>query len=396
MRVLVVHNNYREPGGETAVYHAETALLLQHAHTVSTWRRDSVEIDGYNQVQKAALIINTLYNNRTYRELKAFIRTKRPDVAHVHNVFPLLSPSVYRALHDAGLPIVQTIHNFRLLCPNGLFYTNGQVCERCKTGNTSHAVRYKCFRNSRVLSAIYALSIGLHRRWGTFGLIDHFIALTEFSAHKFVESGLTTADKITILGNFLPDPLPAPGSFEKREPYIAYLGRLSIEKGVYILLDAITGIPGLGLKIAGDGPQAETLQTKARQKDIGGIEFLGYVAGENKRDLLTHAMATIVPSVWYENFPVAVLESLAVGTPIVASNLGCLPFIVAEGKNGRLFRPGDIQDLHEKLTWLAEHPAELLRMGQCGRQTVETKYSAGVHYQALISIYKQLRNKHMM
>jgi glycosyltransferase involved in cell wall biosynthesis len=389
MKVLVVHNNYREPGGEMVVYQAEKELLSQRGQTVLTWWRDNAEIAGYKPKQKAAFLVNTLYNRQTYRELSAFVRTERPDVAHVHNVFPLLSPAVYRVLHDSGVPIVQTVHNFRLLCPNGLFYTHGQVCERCKSGNTLHAVRFKCYRNSHLFSALYALSIGLHRRWGTFGFIDHFITLTEFTAQKLVESGLTTADKITVLGNFLPEPLPDPGSFEKREPYVVYLGRLSPEKGVNILLDAITSLSDLGLKIAGDGPQVESLRIMAHQRGLERVEFLGFVAGERKWDLLRNGTATIVPSVCYENFPFSVLESLAVGTPVVASNLGSLPYVVAEGKSGRLFRPGDSQDLREKLTWLAQQPAEALRMGQYGRQTVELKYSAEAHYKALVNVYTE-------
>ena len=390
MRILVVHNNYKEPGGETVIFGLETALLQQNGDTVLTWQRDSIEIDGYTLTQKAAFLINTLYNRHTYREIRAYIRTESLAVAHVHNVFPLISPSVYRALHDSGVPIVQSIHNFRFLCPNGLFYTHGQVCERCKSGNTLHAVRFKCYRNSRVLSALYALSIGLHRRWGTFGLIDHFIANTEFSAQKLVESRLTSRDKITVLGNFLPEPLPSPGSFEKREPYVVFLGRLSSEKGVDILLDAMVGLPEIGLKIAGDGPQASTLRIKAQQRRLERVEFPGYVAGEKKLDLLRNGMAIVVPSVWYESFPLTVLESLAVGTPVVASNCGNLPYIIADGKNGLLFSPGDSRDLHEKLHWLAQHPAEKLRMGQFGRQVVESKYSANMHYETQTAIYTRL------
>jgi glycosyltransferase involved in cell wall biosynthesis len=241
------------------------------------------------------------------------------------------------------------------------------------------------------LSSLYAFTIGLHRRAGTFNLIDRFIALTEFTAQKLVESRLTTQDKISVLGNFLPDPLPAPGSFDKREPYVVYLGRLSPEKGVEILLDAVTGLPDLRVKIAGDGPQTGVLQTIARQRGLQQVEFLGGVAGDEKWELLRHATAVVVPSVWYEAFPFVVLESLAAGTPVVASNLGSLPYVVEDGKSGLLFRAGDNQDLQEKLAWLVLHPVEALRMGYYGRQIMENKNSAESHYDTLMEIYAEVK-----
>jgi glycosyltransferase involved in cell wall biosynthesis len=279
------------------------------------------------------------------------------------------------------------VHNFRFLCPNALFYTHGRICERCKYGNTLHAVQWKCYRQSYLLSGLYALTIGLHRRAGIFNLIDRFVVMTEFIAQKLIESGLTTRDKISVLGNFLPDPLPSPGSFEKREPYVVYLGRLSPEKGVEILLDAVTGLPDLRVKIAGDGPQIGALQAIARQRGLQQVEFLGRVVGEEKWGLLRHATAVVLPSVWYEAFPFVVLESLAAGTPVVASNLGSLPYVVEDGKSGLLFQAGDSQDLRAKLTWLIRHPSEALQMGRYGRQIVEKKYSAGIHYDRLMEIY---------
>jgi len=274
------------------------------------------------------------------------------------------------------------------MCPNGLFYTQGHLCELCKYGNTFHAVQWRCYRNSYTLSALYALTIGLHRLWGTFQMVDRFIALTEFTAQKLVESGLMTRDKVSVLGNFLLDPLPNPGSFEQREPYLVYLGRLSPEKGVDILIEAMSGLPYLTLKVLGLGPRAEALQALTRQLESHHMEFLGYVAGNEKWNLLRQAIATVVPSVCYETFSLTVLESLVVGTPIVASKLGSLPYIVQDGKSGLLFHPGDSQDLRQKLDWLATHPEEALAMGQYGRQVVERQHTAAAHYAALMEVYR--------
>jgi len=220
-------------------------------------------------------------------------------------------------------------------------------------------------------------------------MIDRFIVLTEFTAQKLVESGLTTADKITVLGNFLPDPLPAPGSFEYREPYIVYLGRLSPEKGVHVLLDALADVPEVALKIVGDGPQKEALQQTVQKRGLR-ADFLGYLTGEKKLEILRRATAVIVPSVWYEVFPVTVLESMATGTLVVASDIGGLPFVVEDGKSGVLFRAGDRQDLQRKLAWLFAHPQKALAMGYYARRVVEQRYTALVHYNALMEIYNSV------
>lgn len=392
MRILIIHNDYQQPGGETVAVNAQIALLRQRGHRVATYRRDNREIALYGIGRKIAFPIYALWSKRTFNEVRALVQRERPDLAHVHNVFPLISPAVYRALKSQGVPIAQTVHNFRFLCPNGLFYTHGQICERCKLGNTFHAARLRCYRQSYILSSLYALSIGLHRRWGTFGMIDCFIALTEFAAGKLLESGLTTQDKIFVLGNFLHDPLPETGSFEKREPYVVYLGRLSPEKGVQILLEAVDGLPNLKVKVAGDGPQAAALWEMTRKRGLHHVELLGQVTGEAKWQLLRGARAAIIPSISYENFPFAVLESLVVGTPVVASNLGSLPYIVQDGQNGLLFRPGDAQDLQEKLAWLVAHPEEALDMGCCARQMVEEEWKGDAHYGRLMGIYSEVVN----
>ncbi len=387
MKILIVHNQYRQHGGEQVAVEAQIALLRERGHKVILYMRDNAEIERNGIWQKATFPLETIFSWRTYREIQTLASSEKPDVAHIHNVFHRISPAVYRALKKTGVPIVQTVHNFRFLCPNALFYTHGQICERCKYGNTLYAVRWRCYRQSYILSALYALAIGLHRRWGTFDLIDRFIALSEFTAQKLIESGLAPRDKISVLGNFLPEPLPNPGSFEKRKPYIVYLGRLSTEKGVEILLEAIAGLPNLRAKIAGDGPQAESLQAIARQQSLHQVEFLGRVTGEEKWHLLRQALALVAPSVCYENLPFTVLESLAVGTPVVTSNLGGMSSVVYDGKNGLLFYPGKSQDLQQKLALLVAHPEEALAMGQLGRQIVEAKYSVRIYYEQLMSIY---------
>lgn len=386
--ILVVHNRYQQAGGERVAVEALLALLRQKGHRVTSYERDNAEIDSYGLPDKAVFIPNTIFSLRTYREVRELAARFKPDVAHIHNVFPLISPSVYKALADADIPIVQTLHNFRLLCPNALFYMHGHICERCIRGNTLRAILRRCYRESYSLSTLYAGVIGIHRLRGTWSLIDRFIALTEFTAQKLVDSGLTTPDRIRVLGNLLPDPLPAP-DFGPREPYLAYLGRLSPEKGVSTVIGALAHTTGLQLLVLGEGPHRGALERLASEQD-GHIEFRGHITGEEKWQILRHATATVVPSLCYENFPMAVLESYAVGTPVIASNRGSLPFTVGEGQTGLLFAPGDPSDLARAILELTDNPERARAMGKRAREMVEKRYSSQAHYEQLMSIYAEV------
>lgn len=390
MKILIVHNHYQQVGGEHVAIQVQMALLREYGHTLIPYMRESNEINQYGLIRKALFFPNTFFSRRTYREIRALVERERPDIAHVHNVFPLISPAAYHALHDAGVPIVQTLHNFRLMCSNALFYTHNQICERCKGGNTLHAIRLKCYRQSTLLSALYATTIGLHRRFGTWGLIDRFIALTEFTQQKMLESGLAPHHKIAVLGNTLTEPLPKPGSFEAREPYFVFLGRLSHEKGVDILLDAMQGIEGITLKILGSGPQRPQLEAQIERLGLRHVEFLDHIVGEEKWHILRQATALVLPSVCYEQFPFTALESLTVGTPVVASNIGGLPYIVDDGKTGLLFEAGNSNDLHNKLLWIIEHQQEALEMGRRGVQAARKRWSAMAHYDGLMKIYQDV------
>ncbi len=387
MKVLVVHNHYQQAGGERVAVEALTTLLRQHGHQVILHTEESSTIRDYGLLDRARLFPNAVFSWHSHRRLKELVDRERPDVAHVHNVFPLISPSAYVALGQAGVPIVQTVHNFRLMCPNGLFYTRGAVCERCKDGNTVHAVRLRCFRDSYALSALYAVAIGMHRRLGTFDRIDRYVALSPFSAAKLRESGVAGSDDVSVLGNYLPDPLPAAGP-RRRLPYVAYVGRLSPEKGVDTLLEAVPRVPGLGVRVLGDGPEAANLRALARRHPESSVEFLGHVVGTAKWDTIRNALAVVVPSRWYEHFPFALLEAMAVGTPVVASRLGSLASLVTPGENGLLFRPGDSADLAETLRDLVASPVRADAMGERARRTVEDRYTAGRHYEALLEIYR--------
>jgi len=390
MKILAIHNDYQINGGETAVFLAEIQLLKNAGHTVIPYVRNNDEIQKYDFFKKLAFFPNAIFSLKSYFELRRLVKNERPDIAHVHNVFPLISPSVYTALHHENVPIVQTVHNFRFLCPNGLFLTHGHLCERCKFGNTLHAAYLKCYRNSILLSLLYAVSIGLHRKLGTFNLTDRFIVLTEFTRNKFAEARFTPTEKISVLGNYLQLPLPEPLFTKPADGYIAYLGRLSEEKGISTLIEAVAGIEGLTLKIAGDGPQRNALQEMVKELRLERVEFVGQISGEDKWNFLRNAVGTIIPSKCHENFGLSILESMAVGTPVIGSNLGGIPHIIKDRQNGLIFDHSKPEDLKQKILWLLDSPDEAMMLAQRGRETIEKDYTSPGHYQQLIRIYETL------
>jgi glycosyltransferase involved in cell wall biosynthesis len=390
MKILLCHNFYQQPGGELVAVLALKALLEQKGHDVIFYTADNLEIKQYNAKQKICFFPGTVFSQATYRRLLQIVDQEKPDIAHIHNVFPLLSPAVYLALSHSSIPIVQSIHNYRLMCINGLFLRNGNVCERCKNGNFFSGLRFKCYKNSHLLSGLYAMTIGLHRCLGTFERIDRFIASTRFVAEKLAESGVAKKSKISILGNFLPEPLPEYGKPDLQNPYAVYVGRLSQEKGIITLLHLFRDMTNLRLKVIGSGPLLEEIKAYISLHDLQNIELLGHVNEEVKFETLRGAICCVLPSECYEVFPITVLESAAVGTPIVASRIGSLATLVPEGKTGLLFSPGDSADLRAKLERLLAEPELATYMGQQARLWLETEHTPESHYEELMRIYQQV------
>jgi glycosyltransferase involved in cell wall biosynthesis len=383
MKVLLIHNFYQQYGGEDAAAVAEKRLLEEHGNEVTPYTRHNNEIRCYTLQDKVQFFPDSVYSLRTRRELGALVQASRPDVAYIHNAFPLISPSAYHTLHCLGIPTVQHVHDFRFWCPNGWFYTRGGVCERCKHGNYLNAVRYRCYRNSRALSALYSASIGLSRLAGALGRIDAFICLTEFMKAKLLEAGVAK-DRLFTRPNFIDathvTPCPGIGN------YVLYLGRLSSEKGVWTLLRAFERLKDPLLKIAGTGPLETALRTYVRERGASNVELVGFKSGREKWELLANSLFVVVPSECYETFSITVLEAYAAGKPVIASDIGALPYVVKGGKTGTLFQPGSVPDLAEKVLYLSERPAEVEAMGRYARQLAETDYGPERAYKTLIDI----------
>jgi glycosyltransferase involved in cell wall biosynthesis len=386
MKILVVHDRYQQAGGENAVVDAQVNLLRQQGNEVILFQRDNKVIAEYSLIQKIFFFFSTFYSFRTVREIRQLVRRERPDIAHVHNVFPLISPSVYRILKIEKIPIVQTIHNFRFLCPNGLFFTRGQICEACKMGHYGNAIRWKCYRGNTLLSCLYAVTISLHRKIGTFDFPSAFIIVNPYTRQKLLEAQFTNGGKIHYIPNFVQ---PQEKSTEDcHQAGAVYLGRLSSEKGVDDLLACQKLHPKLTITIAGVGPDEERLQGLAEESGVK-VRFTGYVSGFQKTELLQQALVIVIPSKCYEQLPVVCLEAMSIGKPLIVPDMGGWNSLVIDGENGFLYKPGDVSDLAEKIKLLLNNPGLVEKMGDSARIIYHKNYSPEVHYSKLIAMYQE-------
>ncbi len=389
MRVLIVHNGYQQFGGEDSVVKAEQQLLENHGDEVRLFTRHNDEIKNFGLLDKVAFVPRTLYSGQTARKLTQTVREFKPDIAFAHNVYPLLSPSAFYRLHSLGVPTVQVMHNFRPFCPNGLYYTQGKICEKCRDGNYLNAIRYRCYKDSLFFSGLYGLTLGLNRLAGMMNKISGFICLTEFFKIKLGEAGVP-AEKLFVRPNFLYAP-PLPDEPTTAVGYVLYLGRLSAEKGCWTMVKAFEQVPQVSLKIIGTGPLEEEIRAYIRDRNIPNIEMLGFKAGEEKWNLLRNALCTIVPSEWYENFPVVVLEAYSAAKPVLASRIGGLPFIVEDGRSGLLFEPGSVPDLVRVIQQMAGNPDLAAALGARCRQLAETTYGPDEAYRNLMGIFQRVQ-----
>lgn len=381
MKILQVHNHYQHQSGEHAVFEAEARLLQAHGHEVLQFTRDNSTV---GQLHPFQLALRTLWNHEVFRELRALIRSQRPHVMHAHNTLPLISPAAYYAAHLEGIPVVQTLHNYRLVCPSGVLFRDGHVCELCVGKRVPWpGVVHACYRGNRVASAGVAAMLAGHTLVATWRRqVDVFVALTEFSRQKFVAGGIPEG-RIVVKPNFVE---VDPGNGSHLGGYALYVGRLTTEKGVETVIDAWSAIGHpIPLKIVGEGPSEAQLRARA----AGGsqVDFLGAQPPSRVRELMRDAWLLIVPSRWYEGLPLVVLEGFAAGLPVVASDLGSLASLVDHERTGLLFRPGDSADLGRKLAWAVSHPEAIAAIGRRARQVYEERYTASTNYGLLMDIY---------
>lgn len=387
-KVLMAHNYYsrKNPSGEHVSFESEVALLRGHGHEVTLFTRENEEIEGYGAGEKIKLVGETIWSRATTRSLRTVIRTTKPTIAHFQNTFPLISPSAYYACREAGLPVVQTLRNYRLLCPSANFFRDGHVCEDCLGKKIPWpGVIHSCYRDSRPATAVVASMLAFHnvrRTWDE--MVDVYITPTQFVREKFIQGGMP-ASKLLVKPNFV-SPDPGPGAH--RDNFALFVGRLDPEKGVRTLLRAWSKLGDhIPLKIAGDGPLAdEMVQAIAT---MPAVEWLGRQDVRAVYDLMGDATMVIFPTEWYEAHPRVTVEAYAKGAPVIAARIGAAAEIVEHGRTGLLFSPGDADDLAAQVAWAWSHRDEVAAMGNEARHEYEQKYTAECNYRRLMEIYAQ-------
>jgi glycosyltransferase involved in cell wall biosynthesis len=392
MKIVIVHNAYQQPGGEDVVFRNECELLRSAGHEVVEYQRSNDEVSQFVSVRQLTLAKRTIWASDTRKEFRQLLSRERPDIVHVHNTFVMVSPSIYWACHDAQVPVVQTLHNYRLVCPEAKFFRDGKVCEECLDHGVWRSVRYGCFQGSTKATAVIAAMLTTHRFLGTWSrLIEYFLAPTDFARRKFVKGGLP-ADKILVKPNFV-DPDPGEGNGERS--YAVCVGRLSPEKGLRTLLAAWAELGNtIPLHIVGDGPLRPELEGFAKQHGLSNICFRGRMEWKETMDVMKGARCLIFPSECYEGaLPLSVVEAFACGTPVLASRLGAMQELIADGSTGLHFTPGDPQDLASKVQSLWTNLSGLDAMRKQARRAYEANYTAARSYELLWETYERaIRN----
>ena len=383
MKILMLHNRYLSPGGEDHSTEAEVALLKDSGCEVELLEEDNRRIE---QLGNARTAIRTVWSSESYKRVYEKLRAGSFDILHVQNFFPLWSPSVYYAASRCGVPVVQTLRNYRLLCVTATFFRDNHLCQDCMGRIIPWpGILHGCYRSSRAGSGVVASMISAHKLAGTWRKrVQVYVALTEFARSKYIEGGLA-AEKIVVKPNFVhPAPEPGPGG----GGYALFVGRLSPEKGIKTMLEAWkTARHPLPLKVVGDGPEAEAVLAAAH--DCPSIQYLGRRSSEEVFALLRMAEFLIFPSQWFEGMPRTVIESFGVGTPVLASNIGATASMVTPGETGFHFEPGDVTELREKVAWCSRNLGEVRSLRAKARAEFELRYGGSANAGMLLAIYRK-------
>lgn len=347
-RILIVHNYYQVPGGEDTVVANEKKMLEDNGHEVILYSRNNSELKELSKFQKLCLPFITVFSFKTYREVKKIIKDKKIDIVHVHNTLNLISPSVYYAAFGHKVPVIQTIHNFRLLCPGATFYRDGVICEDCVSRDLKCAVKHKCYRGSRIQTLACVVTLIVHRLAGTYKKLN-YICLTDFNKHKLLQlnsrgKSRICENKVFVKPNFVKiDRKVIP--FNKRKNQFVFVGRLDKLKGIDLLLEAWNGIKDSNLIICGTGPEEDWCKQYIEENNLTNVRMIGFVSNEEAKKIIAQSKALIIPTQWYEGFPMTIVESYTSGTPVIGSNIGNVSCLIQENVSGFTFQYDSSKEL---------------------------------------------------
>jgi glycosyltransferase involved in cell wall biosynthesis len=387
-RILLVHNRYQQSGGEDTVFNHEKDLLTSKGWEVKTYVRSNHEIETYSPLQKLSLLPRSIWATDSARDIKQLLQEFNPEIVHFHNTFPLISPSAYLPCEEMGIPVVQSLHNPRLMCPAATFFRQGQLCQDC-LGKTPPwpGVLHGCYRDSPGQTAVVATMLTFHRWIQTWQKrVNRYIVFTDFYREKFIEGGLPPG-KIMVKPHFVhPDPGQKEG---KPGDFALFIGRLEQPKGISTLLEAWRRIDGIELRIRGGGPQLEGIRDYIHRHNLTNVKILDPLSRDALYKTIKDSRVLIWPSEgYYETFGLVAIEAFACGVPVISSRIGVNAEIVQDQVNGLHFSPGDGLDLAEKIRWIFNKPDEAIRMGRRAREHFLRHYTAEGNYDRLTEIYK--------
>ncbi len=383
MKILIVHNRYSRAGGEEGVVAFQRRLLESRGHTVIVYERSYDEIRNW-RFGRLASLFSALYNRRSVREIRKLVQNERLDVAIVHNLFPVISPAVLPVLKKAGVRVLMTLHNYRLACPTGIFYTGGRICERCGrcAGREWNCLTHKC-EGSWAGSFGYALRGWWSRVRGYYSRnVDRFLALSDFQRDILSRYTGIPARRFAVVPNCIdPAAMPEPSGADIAggRRYVAYAGRLSREKGIDLLFETARMLPQVEFRVAGTAAERYVLPEAPEN-----VQLLGQLDKSGLADLYAGALAAVVTSRWYEGFPLSVIEAMYYAAPVVVPELGGLPEIVGDGEAGLTYPAGSAAVLSERIAALAADPPKAAALGLKGRQLVLDRYNPDVYYRLLV------------
>ncbi|KAF6576490.1 glycosyltransferase family 4 protein [Paenibacillus polymyxa] len=391
-KVLIIHNFYQQSGGEDKVVEQESAMLRSRGIETEHYYVHNDSIQSRGLANMAKLAVEAVWSLPEFKRIKKLLLQVKPDVVHVHNFFPVISPSVYHACERLGIPVVQTLHNYRLICPAATFMRGNKVCEKCLHGTLLHSIRHGCYRGSQLQTIPVAAMIKLNDLIGTWQhKVSRYIALTEFARDKFAESGIPL-DRIAVKPNFVHHKTMKT-QYDPNDRYLLFVGRISAEKGVRNLLQAWSQLEdrgGLRLVIIGDGPEKAELAAAYPQEDV---RFLGKQDGDTVLDCMSRAMYVMVPSIWYEGFPMTIVESFSVGTPVLCSRLGALEEVVEDGVTGFHFQHDDLENIKTVIRCAVAYE-NYAAMRQKVSENYAARYTEEVNVKQLMAIYSEAMEEH--
>lgn len=402
MKILYINKYFYLKGGAESVFFKEADLFCSKGHELmffsmchkknaetpySEYFVSNIDYQNAPLLKRPVYAANILYSFEAKSKLERLLSRERPDVAHAHNIYHQLSPSILHALKKYGIPVVMTLHDLKMVCPSYLMYARGRTCDACKNGRYINCFRQRCVKNSWAQSALSAIEMYLHHNvLKIYGLTDIFIAPSAFLKRKIEEMGF--AKEVKHIPNFIDSEAYAP-QYAPKAGTIVYAGRLSAEKGLLTLVEAVRNMP-VSLRLVGEGPLKAKLQNKIAEENIKNVFLTGYKSGKDLQREISCAMFLILPSECYENNPLSIMEAFALGKPVIGSKLGGIPELVKDGETGLTFEAGNTEDLKLKIDYLLSRPGKIIEMGKNARHLVTSEFNAERHYVRLESLYKSL------